>query len=152
MGKSTQEAKQQDTEVVEQPQQIIADRDTMTFLSVTLGDIIDAVQEEQDANKTTIETLNTTISEKNTAIEKLTGEVCSLKAHLEARPMVKVDHLSAVSLGTGVQRLPNGSVRIAVDLDRDEVLPLVDQAEGAGEDLGEYLRKTVKESLLVYTS
>lgn len=147
MGRNPQETKPQEPASTEQaPPQLIADRDTMTMLGVTFGEVIDAVKQDQDANKATIEALNSTVSEKNTAIDLLTAEVAGLNLKLSAQPK------SLPLLGTGLQRLPNGGMRFTVDLDRDESLPLLDQAEGAGEDPAEYLRKTVKESLLVYTS
>jgi hypothetical protein len=150
MAKSNQETKQQEPATTEQAvPQFVAERETMTLLGVTFGEVLDAIREEQISNGATINALNETISDKNSAIDLLTAEVAELKAKFVAPAP---DQRSLGAPNTGLQRLPNGGMRFTIDLDRDESLPLLDQAEGACEDPVDYLRKTLKEALLVYTS
>ena len=156
-------------EAGEQP--FIAQDDTMTCYQCTLGQMIEANQDdarrlegEKKSLRETIESLNQTvtalnetINAKNAKIDELVEyskakniEISSLKMDLGVARMLKDQARTGIPVG--LERLPDGGVRLGITLDVDTATPYLSQAECAGEDPVVYIQRMVEESVLAFSA
>lgn len=154
-------------ETDEKAPELMAGEDTMTVYGMTVRQIVDGGAKDAEryaagiqAKDQLIGELNETISAKNAEINERDE---TINAHLDTIENLKLD-LGASRLAVqqaktaapapmqSMQRLPNGGVRVLVTLDQDTAVPLLSQAEQAGEDPAKYIATQLGEALLAYTS
>ena len=156
-------------EAGEQP--FIAQDDTMTCYGQTLDEIVRGMQVEAgswkkladeraviiDGQNQTVAALNETVTAKNAKIDELVetitaknAEIGSLKMDLGVARMLKDQARSGIPLG--LERLPDGGVRLGITLDVDTATPLLSWAEGAGEDPAAYIAAQAQDALVAVTS
>jgi hypothetical protein len=156
-------------EAGEQP--FIAQDDTMTCYECTLGQMIEAnrddsirLEGEKKSLRETIESLNQTVTAlnetvtaKNARIDELVEyskaksiEISSLKMDLGVARMLKDQERTGIP--AGLERLPDGGIRLGVTLDVDTATPYLSQAESAGEDPAVYVQRMVEEAVLAFAA
>jgi hypothetical protein len=138
---------QENQQTQEQPQPLIADENTMTVWGETVGTALgnnrvafEGLQNELKAEKAKVSDLEATIEGKDTEIEMLAGQ---LKAAKERAALLAIAPVA-------FQKKADGSISFQVTLDADAAMPLLSQAEGAGEDPATYISKLVGESIIAY--
>jgi len=129
---------------VEAPQEVIAGEHTMTIYGMTVGGIV------EDA-RVSIEAKDEIIKTKDEEIERLNCEVNAAKR--QPRHFTDAEIAKAVGQGgeVGLKKLPDGSVSLRVRVPEEVALPLLSQAESAGEPAEIFIQKQVDEALLAYT-
>lgn len=142
MAKTHQEDAAAPVEPVVEQAAFVADDAVMTIYGMTLGGIL------ADA-KTSLDAKDVTISEKDTEIARLTAELAQTK---KPRSFTDAEISKAIkSEPIGLRKLPDGSVSLRVTVPEEVALPLLSQAESAGEDAQVFIQRNVEESLLAYT-
>ena len=156
-------------EAGEQP--FIAQDDTMTCYECTLGQMIEAnrddairlegdkksLRETIESLNQTVTALNETVTAKNAKIDELVEyskakniEISSLKMDLGVARMLKDQ--ARTGIPAGMERLPDGGVRLGITIDVDTATPLLSWADGAGEDPATYIAAQVQDALVAVTS
>ena len=132
------------------PPDYIADDQVMTVYGMTLGDILrDARRgiEEMGASK------DVEIAAKDAEITRLTAELAEA-VKVKPREFTDAEIAKAVAPGAGLfglKRLPDGSISVRVTVPEEVAIPLLSQAEAAGENPEIFVQRQLEEALLAYT-
>ena len=130
---------------------------------------IDAKDQIIAARQREIEALHTTIAKKNgeiasfaesmkaqgDTIDAMQGQIDTLHGNLnEAKRDLGMARMAkqAAAIPQGLERLKNGGIRLAVELDQDEAEPLLSWANSAGEDPAVYIARQIKDALVMVVS
>lgn len=138
----------------------VAERDTEIFTGGTLGEYMDVVQvgvteqlEEISNLGKTVTELNKTLDLRQNRIEELEAEV-KLRTEEAVAAKAKIEKLALVKAAGpagAFQRLPNGSARVMVTLDSDTITPMLEWAQGAGREPGEYIQEQIQDAIIAVT-
>jgi len=142
-GEASQEGQ---PDFVPQPvEEFVANVDTMTVAGVTLGALIEKAQSEIEELTSQVGVLAADNAAKAKTIADLNTDLAV------ARLVAKDAKTVASAMPAGIQRTPDGGLRLMIRLDVDEATPLLSWADSAGEDPAEYIAKTLKDALVAVT-
>ena len=137
----------------------IADDNTMTVYGQTVGEIVttmqidvDRITGESTAKDKTIAKLQQELAEAIAANTRHANTIRDFGVELAVAKLVATDAKKVAQHERNFQVLPEGGIRLVVNLDVDESTPLLSWADSAGEDPGTYIARQIKDALVAVTS
>ncbi len=134
----------------------VATEETMTFVGMTLGELISQMKALVVEEKARADAKDETLGLRDREIQSLHGlvsakndKIAELTADLGAARLVAKEAKGGIPVG--LERLPGGGIRLGVELDADEATPLLSWADSAGEDPATYVARQVHDALVAVT-
>ena len=147
----------QDQETTAPAGEQVATEETMTFMGMTLGELISQMRALVAEGTARANAKDETLGLRDREIQSLHGlvsakndKIAELTADLGAARLVAKEAKGGIPVG--IERLPGGGIRLGVELDVDTATPYLSQAESAGEDPAVYIKRALEEAILAYSA